>query len=389
MIDDQIIPEDIAAEQAVLGAIMLDKNSIEKIMDVLDFEDFSREAHKVIYKAMVYLYLHDSPVDMVTLVNCLRSRNQLDSVGGIGYITSLNMPTTANICHHAAIIKGKAILRELIRIGKIITNLGYTAIDPDKAIDEAQHYIMGLSINRKNQVPIYTTSIDALFKVSLNQIINGSYAGIKTGFNSLDVLLNGLLPGQLVTLIGSRLCGKTALVLQMMDNIAADNKVVYATCHSIEEAALRLICSAAQVSCWQFKTNTMSDSDWIKLQHQINNKRNSNMKIYKINSNMLELTNKIREIFSTEKMDVLILDIATADLETVNKLKFVADELGISILLVLNMVDIAITLNDVADISLVLSKIDGKHTLEIVKHVGGPTGKIDLIFDKQLLRFCE
>lgn len=380
------LPEDIAAEQAVLGAILLDKNSIKSILNILNTEDFYREAHKVIYSAMLSLFFHAEPIDMVTLTNYLRSRNKLEAVGGIGYITSLNTVTAANITYHAAIIKDKAILRRMIEAGKLIQELGYTSLNREDAVEQAQHIVMQLSHNKKEAAQ--EGSVTDLFKSCLNRVIMSSYKGIFTGIKQLDELTNGLHPG-LISLKGKEGCGKTALTLQMMGHIANYNKVAYITDKSIDEIALRLVCSLAGVSCWRFKTNVMQDREWQKLQESIGAEKNNNMGLYSFNANLIELIPKIREIYSKQKMQVLFLDLQSAlqeNNEIVSKIKSLAEELNIAISVLFSNDGVK------ADVNLRLAlnkKTDTLCQLRICKHDGGPTGKILLYFDKELLVFRE
>lgn len=381
------LPEDIAAEQAVLGAILLDKNSIKNILNILNTDDFYREAHKVIYSAMLSLFFHAEPIDMVTLTNYLRTRNKLEAVGGIGYITSLNTVTAANITYHAAIIKDKAILRRMIEAGKLIQELGYSGLNREEAVDRAQHIVMQLSNNKKEAAQ--DGSVTDLFKSCLNRVIMNSYKGIFTGIKQLDELTNGLRPGALISLEGKEGCGKTAFALQMMGHIANYNKVAYITDKSIDEIALRLVCSLAGVSCWRFKTNVMLDSEWQKLQESIGAEKNNNMGLYSFNANLIELIPRIREIYSKQKMQVVFLDLQSALQENngiVSKIKSLAEELNIAILVLLSNDGVKTDVN----LRLALNKkTDTLCQLRICKHDGGPTGKILLYFDKELLVFRE
>ena len=380
------LPEDIAAEQAVLGAILLDKNSIKSILNILNTDDFYREAHKVIYSAMLSLFFHAEPIDMVTLTNYLRSRNKLEAVGGIGYITSLNTVTAANIAYHAAIIKDKAIMRRMIEAGKLIQELGYSSLNREEAVEQAQHIVMQLSHNKKEAAQ--EGSVTDLFKSCLNRVIMSSYKGIFTGIKQFDELTNGLHTG-LISLEGKEGCGKTALALQMMGYIANYNKVAYITDKSIDEIALRLVCSLAGVSCWRFKTNVMQDRDWQKLQESIGAEKNNNMGLYSFNANLIELIPKIREIYSKQKMQVVFLDLQSAlqeNNEIVSKIKSLAEELNIAILVLFSNYGVK------ADVNLRLAlkkKTDTLCQLHICKHDGGPTGKILLYLDKELLVFRE
>lgn len=382
------LPEDIAAEKAVLGAILLDKDSIKNILNILEPEDFYREAHKIIYKAMLSLFFHDEPVDIVTLANYLRSRDKLEAVGGIGYITSLNAMTSASISYHAEIVKDKAVFRKMVETGKYIQKLGYSSTGREEAVDHAQHLVMQLS-NSRCRKTLHEASLTELFKTSLNRIITSNYQGISTGIQALDALTNGLRAGAVASLKAKPGTGKTALALQVMAHIASGHKVIYFTDKNIDEIALRLVCTLAGVSCWKFKTNIMEDSEWAKIQQAIAADKNNNMGLYSFNSSLIELVTRIREIYSKKKMQVIFLDLQAmlqADSGILQKIKSLAEELNIVILLLMNNFPEE-KYQKYIDLSLVLKAKKRKHQLIMRKHDGGPTGSIDLSFDKELLVF--
>lgn len=379
------IPEDIAAEKAVLSAILLEKDSIKNVLNILNVDDFYREAHKVIFKAMLSLFFHDKPIDIVTLTNYLRSRRKLDLVGGVGYITSLNTVSAANIIYHADIVKNKAIFRRIINAGKMIQELGYSSSDSNskEAVDKAQHLIMQLSNFDYNDA-VKEISLTDLFKSCLNRIITSNYKGINTGIDALDLLTNGLHARVVTTLQGKTGCGKTALALQMMIHMAEICKVIYITDKHIDEVTLRLVCALASVSCWKFKTNKMQDNEWQKIQEAITAAKNSNMGLYSFNSSVIELVSRIREIYSKQKMQVLFLDLQLEN-EMLQKIQNLAEELNIVILLI---IDCKEDMN-VGNLNMVLKTKKSKYKLIIDRNDGGPTGTINLNFDKDLLLFTE
>ena len=387
--EEKILPEDIAAEQAVLGAILFDKDSIKNVIDMLDADDFSREAHKVIYKAMLSLFFHDEPIDYITLTNYLRSRDMLKNVGGLAYVMGLNAISAANITYHAAIVKDKSVLRSMIRAGMIIQELGYNATDVTKAVDQAQNLVMQLS-NFHHKESLQTDSLSELLKYSLNRVILSNYKGIYTGFKCLDHMTNGLLPGTLTIIHGASGCGKTALVLQIMAYMMQNNNITYITDSNINEIALRIICVLAEVSCWQFKTNQMSDEDWGKIQQAIISSKTDRVGIYSFDASLIELISRVREIYKEKKSDILILDlqcIRQADEELLKKVKSLADELGIVILVNMEKIPEQI---QVDDLRLLLKKDNNSdYKLSIEKHIGGPVGSIDMSFDSTVLTFKE
>lgn len=388
--NEEVLPQNIAAEQAVLAAILLDRDSIKNILDILDADDFSREAHKVIYKAMLSLFFHDEPIDYITLTNYLRSRDKLASVGGLAYIMGLNTISAANITYHATIVKDKAVLRAMIKAGKTIQELGYNGTDVAKAVDQAQHLVMQLS-NFHHKDSLQTDSLSELLKYSLNRVISSNYKGIYTGLKQLDYLTNGFHPGTLTILYGKSGCGKTALALQIMTYMTQSKKITYVTDSSINEIALRTMCALAKVSCWKFKTNLMKDDDWDKIQQALASTKTDNMGIYNFSASLIEITSRVREIYRTNKMDVLFLDLhnmSHTDEPILTKIKRLADELGIPIIIIMDKIPETIQSAEV-NLRLRLTKKDELCRLVIEKHSGGPTGSLDMLFDNELLLFEE
>lgn len=148
---DRVPPQNIEAEQAVLGAMLLEREAIAKVMEKLRSEDFYREAHKVIFNAMLELYNRNEAVDLVTVTEVLKKNGKLEDVGGIAYVTSLanSVPTAANVVYHAGIVEEKSILRQLVRSATEIAELGYEGSeDVSDIIDSAEKKILDIS-NRK------------------------------------------------------------------------------------------------------------------------------------------------------------------------------------------------------------------------------------------------
>jgi|GEM_PF-4495471 len=320
------IPEDVSAEKAILGAIILEQDSIKDVIQL----------------------------------NAIPDR------------------TIGNA-------------RKMIEAGKRIQELGYSSLDSKDAVDKAQHLIMRLSSPNYGE-PIQEASVADLFKSCLNRIITSNYRGIDTGINTLDLMTNGLHSATLISLKGKAGCGKTALALQIMVHIASVCKVVYITDKIIDDIALRLVCTLAEVSSWKFKTNKMQDSEWQKIQEAAIAEKNNNMGLYSFTASVIELVSRIRDIYSVQKMQVLILDLKLVlqTEEMLKKLKELAEELNIVILLLIEEVSgEKKTTKFICDICLILKMKKNKHKLIVTKHDGGPTGSIDLSLDKDLLLFSE
>lgn len=156
--DGRIPPQNLEAEVSVLGAMMLDKQAVVKIMEVISPDDFYRDIHKEIYNAMLFLYDRGEPVDLVTLANELRKGGNLERIGGATYLTSLldSVPTAANVIHYAKIVKEKSLLRSLINVSNQIVHMGYEEESADATLDKAESMLFSIAEKRvgKGFVPI-------------------------------------------------------------------------------------------------------------------------------------------------------------------------------------------------------------------------------------------
>ena len=259
---EKIIPQNIEAEQSVLSALLIDKNAVNAVADTLRPEDFYRPAHQIIYRAILALHEKNEPIDLVTVVDELKKMDKLEAVGHIAYITLLcNMvPTAANIKYHARIVEEKAILRQLVESGTTIAAMGYEggAEDVQRLIDKAENNLLRLS-HRKSAtdfVPIHEIigpNIDRLNTLVENR---EAVTGLSTGFTDLDYLTAGLHPSDFIILAARPSMGKTALALNIAENIALRNKTEGAPPRRVaffslemsrDQLVQRMICTEADV----------------------------------------------------------------------------------------------------------------------------------------------
>ena len=225
MIEERVPPQNIEAEQAVLGAMLIDKEAIAKATEVLSADDFYREAHRVIFSAMLELYNKNEAVDMVTVTEILKRDNKLEDIGGIAYITSLAnvVLTAANVKYHAEIVAEKSVLRQLVRVSTEIAAMGYEANeDVGTLLDTAESRILEIS-NRKKKNDF--TAINDILMDSVQSIESllqnkGGLTGLPAGFADLDKLTSGLHPSDFIILAARPSMGKTALALNIVQNVA-------------------------------------------------------------------------------------------------------------------------------------------------------------------------
>ncbi len=267
-ITDRLPPQNIEAEQSVLGSLMIDKNAIIKIADLIKPEDFYKDSHGKIYEAMVYLYEHRQPIDLISLSNRLKETGHLEEVGGYSYLVSLaNMvPTAANVVHYAKIVEKKAVLRRLIdNASQIINNAYNEAEEVDKVLDEAEQKIFSVSQKhiRQDFIPVKPILEEAFDRIDELHKNKGKLRGIPTGFIDLDNILAGLQKSNLIVVGARPSMGKSSFGLDLARYAATKEKVpvgIFSLEMSKEEVIDRLICSQAEVDLWKLRTGRLSSA---------------------------------------------------------------------------------------------------------------------------------
>lgn len=268
-------PQNIEAEQSILGGILLENTAITKVLEVLggDGDDFYRDAHRKIFRSMVSLFTKNEPIDLVTLPEVLKTSDHLESIGGMSYLTTLveSTPTAANITYYARIVKEKATLRRLINAAtEIITRSFEGREGVDDFLDDAERIIFQVSQDRVKQ-PFF--SMKDLLKDTFT-VIEGLYhkkehiTGVPTGFVELDRLLSGLQPSDLIIVAGRPSMGKTALCLNIARYVAVETNLPVATFSlemSKEQLVQRLLSSEARVDSSNLRKGFLHEADWGKL----------------------------------------------------------------------------------------------------------------------------
>ena len=262
-------PQNIEAEESVLGGVLLENGALDRALELVEPEDFYREAHRKIMRAMLSLHERNEPVDLVTLSDELRRRGDLQDVGGSPYLVELaeKVPTAANVAHYARIVRERAILRGLITTSTEIATQAYEARkDVDSFLDEAEHRIFALS-ERKVRRSFYRLK-DLVFESF--HTIERMYdqrelvTGVPTGFHDLDAMTSGLQRGDLVIVAGRPSMGKTAFALNVGQHAALQANIgvaVFSLEMSKEQLALRLLCSEARVNMNKLRQGFTGDRD--------------------------------------------------------------------------------------------------------------------------------
>ncbi len=269
----KIPPNDVEAEQAVLGSMLLDKDAVIDAIEILKPEDFYREENKLIFSAMLNLYGKAEPVDMITVKNELVSLGKLDVCGGLEYIADLSdkVPTTANVGKYIKIVEEKSILRSLIKTSNELIDLGYDqTLETDEIIEKAEKSVFDLVKNRnqKGYTPIKEVLIEAFAQIEKLYNQKQAITGIPTGFIDLDNKTAGLHGSELILVAARPAMGKTAFALNIATNAAVRANVpvaIFSLEMSKEQLVNRILASETMIDSNKIRTGKMEEDDLIKL----------------------------------------------------------------------------------------------------------------------------
>jgi replicative DNA helicase len=317
-------PQAVEAEQSVLGAMMLSKDAIADVVEVLHRDDFYRPAHTVIYDAVLDLYSRGEPADAVTVSAELINQGQLARVGGAPYLHTLIsfVPTAASAAYYAQIVLDRAILRRLVEAGTRITQMGYDsasgsgdAIDGvDGVVDRAQAEMYAVTERRSAEDYI---QIHHLLQPTLDEIetiaTNGGVGlGIPTGFRELDEITNGLQGGQMITVAGRPGSGKSTLALDFARASAVKNAkptVIFSLEMGRTEIMMRLFSAEASVPLARIRSGHVDDQDWVKLAQRSGELAEAPLFIDDSpNLTMMEIRAKARRLSQRNDLQMVVID---------------------------------------------------------------------------------
>lgn len=266
----KVPPQNIEAEQSVIGSILLDNSTLYTATEILMADDFYKEAHKTIMNSIIEMNEASESVDLITITNHLRMSGNLDKVGGVAYLSTIvnNVPTSANIRSHSLIVKEKSILRNLIHVASDLTAKGYNENeDIDLLLDEAESMIFALSQkqNRRDFYHVKDVVRDTFSLIETLYENKGSVTGLATGFDELDKLTSGLQKGDLIIIAGRPSMGKTAFALSLLKKICSDpnNTVAFFSLEMPkEQIVMRLLCADAKIDSSRLRTGRLKKEDW-------------------------------------------------------------------------------------------------------------------------------
>ena len=314
---DRLPPQSIEAEQSVLGALLIDRDAVVEIAEVLRPEDFYRNHHGSIYAAVLELYERREPVDIVTVSEVLERHGELDQVGGSAYLTSLiNLtPTAVNAVHYARIVERKAVLRNLIGAAGKIAGIGYDEnADVSESIDRAEQELFAVS---KRRVDTGFSPLKSLLHAAYDRLDylhqhKGEISGIRTGFADLDALTTGLQRSDLVVLAARPSIGKTSLALNFAEHAAVrEGKTVgvFSLEMSKEQLVIRLLSSVANIDSGRLRTGFLEEMDFTRLAPAMNALAEAPVYIDDTpNISTMELRTKARRLQAESGLDLIIVD---------------------------------------------------------------------------------
>ena len=310
-------PHDLAAEQCVLGGMMLSKDAISDVLDVIHAHDYYRPAHQVVHDVILDLYGRGEPADAVTVAAELTRNGDIARVGGAPYLHTLiaSVPTAANAGYYARIVRERAILRRLVEVGTRIVQLGYAGDgDADELVDRAEAEIYGVTDRRVSDdyLPLAEIMPGALDEIEAIGSRGGTLAGVPTGFGDLDALTNGLHPGQMVVIAARPAMGKSALALDIARAASVKSgltSVLFSLEMSRNEITMRLLSAEARVPLHAMRTGQLGEDDWTRLARRISEVVDAPLFIDDSpNMSMVEIRSKCRRLKQRNDLKLVIVD---------------------------------------------------------------------------------
>ncbi len=426
---DRIPPQNIEAEQSVLGALLIDKDAIVQVAEFLRPEHFYRESsHGEIYRAMLSLYEKREPIDLVTLTAELKKKGKYEVAGGASYLATLAevVPTAAHVEHYGSIVKEHATRRSLISSAVKITERAFEEkSDVQEVLDEAEHVIYSISqehikrdfVSIKDVLHVSFDKIDELFRNK------GTLRGVRTGFRDLDNKLAGMQDSNLIILAARPGIGKTSFAINIAHFTAVHEKVpvgIFSLEMSQEELVDRLLVNEADVDAWRLKTGRLEEDDFDRISQAMGELAEAPLYIDDTpGMTVMEMRTKARRLQASKGLKLLIVDylqlIKGRNLENrvqevseiSQSLKNLARDLKIPILAISQLsravesrgtrvpqlADLRESgaIEQDADVVMFLYREDPEKLehikLLVAKHRNGPVGEIELMFKGDRVRF--
>ncbi len=315
--DVRVPPQNLEAEQSVLGAILLDNAALNRSMEILSEEDFYRTANKMVYRSMVALSERNQAVDQITLTDYLRGTGELEHVGGASYIAELvqMVPSAANIRYHCQIVRDKSLLRGLVRTATDVVMKGYEGTTKtDELLEFAEREIFRLTQGHLGGtfIPVSNIIQDSVEIVDRLYSRQEKITGVPTGYKDLDHLLAGLQPSDLIIVAGRPSMGKTSLALGMAEKAALEGNAVvgiFSLEMSRAQLVLRMLSSQAHLDSHAVRTGQLKGPDWVALTEAAGKLEQAKIFIDDSgNLSVQQMRGKARRLKAEHGLDLLIID---------------------------------------------------------------------------------
>ncbi|MEI6620624.1 MAG: replicative DNA helicase [Actinomycetes bacterium] len=428
-------PQDLGAEQCVLGAMLLSKDAIADAVEQLRDEDFYKPAHETIFAAIKNLYSLGEPADAVTVADALAKAGDLLRVGGGPYLHTLtaSVPNAASAGYYARIVSEQGVLRRLVEAGTRITQMGYAGEgEIDKIVDRAEAEIFEVTAKRTSEdyQPLSAIMQGAIEEIEAIDNRNGQMVGVPTGFADLDRLTNGLHPGQMIIIAARPAIGKSTIGLDIARSASITHRLtsaIFSLEMSRNEIMMRLLSAEAKVPLSHIRNGGMQDSDWVKLARTQSELSDAPLFVDDSpNLTLMEIRSKCRRLKQQHDLRLIVLDylqlmssgkkVESRQQEVSEfsrSLKLLAKELDVPVIAISQLnrgpeqrTDKKPMISDLresgsleqdADIVMLLHREDaydrdarpGEADVIVAKHRNGPTATITLAFQGHYSRFVD
>jgi replicative DNA helicase len=433
---ERTAPQDMGAEQCVLGGMLLSKDAIADVVEVIRPGDFYRPAHQTIFEAILQLYSRGEPADPTLVADELLKRGEIARVGGIPYLHTLvsAVPTAANASYYAKIVQERAVLRRLVEAGTRIVQLGYSGDgEVDEVVDRAQAAVYEVTEQRTTDDYV---RLEQVMPATLDEIEaigsrGGGMTGVPTGFADLDELTNGLHPGQMIVLAARPALGKSTLGLDFARSASIKHgltSVIFSLEMSRTEITMRLLSAEARVPLHHMRSGKMTDEDWARLARRMGEVADAPLFIDDSpNITMMEIRAKARRLKQRNELKLIVVDymqLMSSARRVENRqqevsemsrsMKLLAKELEVPVVAISQLnrgaeqrTDKKPQLSDLresgsieqdADMVILLHREDayerespraGEADLIVAKHRNGPTDTITVAFQGHYSRFVD
>jgi replicative DNA helicase len=427
-------PQDVIAEQSVLGGMLLSKDAISEVVEILRERDFYRPAHELIYDAIIDLYSRGEPADPVTVSAELTKRGDLTRAGGAPYLHTLisSVPTAANASYYAKIIRERAIMRRLVEAGTKIVQLGYTVEgEVDDAVNAAQAEVHAVTERRAAEDYIQLSELLPAAFDEIEKISSGVMGeGVKSGFKDLDALTHGFHPGNMIVLAARPAVGKSTLGLDIARYASihkGDTSVIFSLEMSRSEITMRMLSAEARVPLNNIRAGSLTDEEWARMARRMGEISEAPMFIDDSpNLSLMEIRAKARRLKQRHNLKLIVIDylqLMTSGKRVENRqqevsefsrqLKLLAKELNVPVIAISQLnrspeqrSDKKPMLSDLresgsieqdADVVILLHRDDlydqqnrsGEADLIVAKHRNGPTRTITVSAQLHFARFTD